>query len=59
MIIRPSDVHPDPEKARLGTMLAARELDIVADLRLTSMWRVEIDGNELITFLELAKELAV
>lgn len=57
MIVRPSDVHPDADKAKMGVMLAARELGIVCDCRLASMWRVEIDGNELATFLEIANAL--
>ena len=55
MIIRPSDIHADPDKAKLAAMQTAHDLGIVCDCRLSSMWRVEIDGNELETFLELCK----
>jgi hypothetical protein len=58
MIIHPSDVHSDTDKARLGVGLAAEALGIVCNLRLQTQWLVKIDGNELETFLELARECA-
>ena len=59
MIIRACEIHDDPERARLGVGLAAEALGIKCDLRLQSMWRVEVDGNEREAFLELARESAV
>jgi hypothetical protein len=59
MIIRASEIHGDPERARLGAGLAAEALGIKCDLRLQSMWRVEVDGNDREAFLELARECAV
>ncbi len=58
MIIRPSDVHKDAGKAKLGVMLAARELGIECNCTLSSQWIVRIDGNERDAFLELAREAA-
>ena len=58
MIVRPWDVHADPERARLGVGLAAEALGVECDLRLSSQWLVNIDGNERTAFLELAKEEA-
>jgi hypothetical protein len=58
MIIRPSDVHEDAARARLGVSLAAEALGVECDLRLSSQWLVKIDGNERTAFLELAKEEA-
>lgn len=53
-IIRPSDIHPDPDKARMAVMQTALDLDIKCDCRLTTLWRVETD--DLKTFTELARE---
>ena len=58
MIIRPSDVHEDAARARLGVGLAAEALGVECNLRLSSQWLVNIDGNERTAFLELAKEEA-
>jgi hypothetical protein len=58
MIIRPSDVHEDSARARLGVGLAAEALGVECDLRLSSQWLVKIDGNEREAFLELAQEEA-
>ena len=58
MIIRPSDIHADTGRAKIGLVTAARDLGIGVDCRLSSMWRVDIDGNEREAFLELAKEAA-
>jgi hypothetical protein len=58
MIIRPSDVHDDAAKARLGVGLACEALGVECDLRLSSQWMVKIDGNERAAFIELAKEEA-
>ena len=57
MIIRPSDICVDFDKAKLAAMQTASDLGVVCDCKLSSMWRVEIDGDELQTFLQLAKEL--
>ena len=46
-------------RARLGVGLAAEAMGIKCDLRLQSMWRAEVDGNEREAFLELARECAV
>jgi len=58
MIVQPGEVHENHDRARLGVGLAAEALGIKCDLRLMSMWRVEIDGNEREAFLELAREEA-
>ena len=58
MIIRPSDIHEDAARARLGVGLAAEALGVECDLRLSSQWLVKIDGNERTAFIELAKEEA-
>jgi hypothetical protein len=56
MIIRPSEVHDDLARARLGVGLAAEALGVECNLNLTSQWLVKIDGNERAAFLELARE---
>jgi hypothetical protein len=58
MIVRPGDVHEDASKAKLGVMLAAKELGIECNCTLSSQWIVRIDGNEREVFLELAREAA-
>jgi len=58
MIIRSFDVHEDASKAKLGVLLAAKELGIECNCKLSSQWFVKIDGNERETFLELAREAA-
>jgi hypothetical protein len=58
MIIKPSDVHEDAGKAKLGVLLVAKELGIECNCTLSSQWIVRIDGNERETFLELAREAA-
>jgi len=58
MFIRPTDVHEDAAKARLGVGLAAEALGIECNMKLSSQWLVKIDGNELASFLELAREEA-
>jgi len=58
MIIRPSEVHEDPARARLGVGLAAKALGIECNLTLMLQWLVKIDGNEREVFLELAREEA-
>ncbi len=52
MIIRPADVHADVNKVRLAVVLTARALGVECDCKLSSMWQVAIDGNELAVFLE-------
>jgi hypothetical protein len=54
MIIHPTDVHLDLDKARMAVMQTALDLDIKCDCRLTTMWRVETE--DLKAFIELAKE---
>jgi len=58
MIIRPSDVHENHDKARLGVMQAAKILGIECNCNLQMQWLVKIDGNDLSAFLELAREAA-
>ena len=58
MIISPGEVHQDSDKARLGVGLACEALGIQCNLKLQSMWQVQIDGNERAAFLELARECA-
>jgi len=58
MIIRPSEVHDDPERARLGVGLAAEALGIECNLKLSTQWLVKVNGDERVAFLELARECA-
>jgi hypothetical protein len=58
MIIKPGDVHDNPEKARLGVGLAAEAFGIECNLKLQTMWMVKVDGNDLKSFLEFAREFA-
>jgi hypothetical protein len=53
-IIRPSDIHLDPDKAKRAVMQTALDLGIKCDCRLTTMWRIETDDRK--TFIELARE---
>jgi hypothetical protein len=57
MIIHSTDIHPDFDKAKLAFVHVARDLGVEYDCRLRTMWRIDIDGNELTTFLELAHDL--
>lgn len=59
MMLRPSDIHVDAEKARLGVGLAAEALGVKCDCRLQTMWRVELEGGDLKAFIEIAKEAAI
>jgi len=56
MIIVPSDIHTDVDKARFGVVAASIALGIECNCKLSSMWRVDIDGGEREIFLELARE---
>ncbi len=56
--IYPTDVHRDIGKARLGVAAAAEALCVDVDCRLSSMWIIHIDGRDLSTFLEFAREEA-
>lgn len=58
MVIRPADIHEDSDKARLGVGLACEALGILCNLKLSSQWLVDINGNERATFIELAREAA-
>ncbi len=59
MIIRPAEVHENSDKARLGVGLACEALDLKCDMRLQTMWVVTgIDGNDVKTFIEMARECA-
>jgi len=58
MIIHPTDVHSDPDKARLGVGLAAEALGVECSFKLTSMWLIKIDPRDLKAFLEIAREAA-
>lgn len=58
IIIYPSDVHRDIDKAKLGVASAAEALGVECDLRLSSAWRIFIDRSDRVAFLELAKEEA-
>jgi hypothetical protein len=57
-IIYPSDVNPDVGKARLGVAAAAEALGVTCNCTLASMWRIEIDKQDVPTFLEFAREEA-
>jgi len=58
MIIRPSEVHENWDKALMGVLQTAKDLGIECNCKLHSQWLVKIDGNERETFLELAREAA-
>ena len=58
MIVRPSEVHDDPSRARLGVGLAAEALGVECDMRLQTQWRVQIDEMDRGAFLEIARECA-
>ena len=58
MIIRSTDIHEDLGRAKIGFVQAASDLGVEFNCNLLFMWQVDIDGNELKPFLELAKELA-
>jgi len=58
MIIRPSEVHENHDKARLGVGLAAEALGVECDLRLMTQWLVKADAKDRGAFLELARECA-
>ena len=58
MIIRPSEVHVDHDKARLGVGLAAEALGVECGLKLQTQWLVKIDEKDREAFLELARECA-
>lgn len=57
MIIRPSDIHSDFGRAKLGVSLAAKELEIECNLQLMTQWLIKIDPQDFQAFIELAKEL--
>lgn len=42
-MMRPSEIHDDPGRARLGVGLAAEALGVECDLWLTTQWLVKID----------------
>ncbi len=56
MIIRPTDINDDPDRAKLGFVAAAQALEVEFNCALTTMWRVEIDPKDQKAFLELARE---
>jgi hypothetical protein len=58
MVIRPSEIHEDPARARFGLGLAAEALGVECNLTLTTMWRADIDPKDAKAFLELAREEA-
>ena len=58
MIIRPTEVHENWDRAYLGVGLAAEALGIECNLKLHSQWLIKIDSKDLSTFLELAREAA-
>lgn len=58
MILRPSDIHADSGRAKIGVVTAARDLGVEFNCKLSSMWRVDVNGNEREVFLELAREIA-
>lgn len=58
MIIKPTDIHEDFGKAKLGVQLAAEALGIECNCTLTTMWKVGIDEKERKAFVSLAREEA-
>ena len=58
IVIYPTDVHRDPDKARLGVVAAAEALDVKYDLLMSSSWIIFIERKDQATFLEFAREEA-
>ena len=58
MIVRPSDIHDDAARARLGVGLAAKALGVECNLRLMTQWLVKMDNRDREAFLEIARECA-
>lgn len=60
IIIYATDVCPriqDAGKAKLAVMVAAKELGIKCDCRLSQSWQIWIDKSDRDAFLQLAKEM--
>lgn len=58
MLIRPTDINEDCDKARIGFIRAAVGLGVNFNASLMSMWKLEIKDSELSTFLEIARDEA-
>lgn len=58
MIVKASEIHDDPGRARLGVGLAAEALGIACDMRLTTQWLVKTDERDRKAFIALAREAA-
>ena len=58
MIIRPSEIHDDLGKARLGMGQAALALGLACNIHLSTMWMVKVSDEDRPAFLELAREFA-
>jgi hypothetical protein len=56
MILKPTDIHDDPDKAKLGFVRAATALGVGFNCNLTTLWKVEIDEKERKAFVTLAQE---
>jgi hypothetical protein len=58
MIIWPSEVHADVDRARRGVESIARMLEINVDCSFATQWVINVDTKDIKTFLALAKEAA-
>jgi hypothetical protein len=58
MVIRPGEVHENPERARLGVGLAAETLGVKCSLTLQTMWLVQLAESDRKAFIDLARECA-
>ena len=58
IILYPTDVHKDIEKARSGVESAAEALEVECDCSRTGLWIVWVNRKDLRAFLDLAKEEA-
>ncbi len=56
MVVRPSEVHGEFEVAKVGVLTACRLPGVQCNCNLSTQWKVDIDGNERASFLELARE---
>jgi len=58
VIIHPTDVHENWDRAKMAVLQTALDLGIECNCKLMTQWLVRIDGNERQSFLELAREAA-
>jgi len=58
MIVLPTQIHEDFNRAKLGFVSAAEQLDLVFNCHLMTMWKVDINPSDSQVFIDLAKEEA-